>query len=107
MQVYENVFSSQSLELTQLSNFSIKSGNNVGELWKHLKDINSVSKCHIKCINIDGKKCDIEDICNNPLLDVVRQIIFCAIWAVYFSSLLDFVEIYSVCRKDYKRWIFI
>ena len=43
-----------------------KSGNNVGELWKHLKDINSVSKCHIKCINIDGKKCDnIEDICNN------------------------------------------
>jgi hypothetical protein len=23
-------------------------------------------KCHIKCINIDGKKCDnIEDICNN------------------------------------------
>ena len=45
---------------------AIKSGNNVGELWKHLKDINSVSKCHIKCINIDGKKCDnIEDICNN------------------------------------------
>jgi hypothetical protein len=43
-----------------------KSGNNVGELWKHLKDINSVSKCHIKCINIDGKKCDnIEDVCNN------------------------------------------
>ena len=29
-----------------------------------LKD--SVSKCHIKCINIDGNKCDnIEDICNN------------------------------------------
>ena len=27
-----------------------KSSNNVGELWKHLKDINSVSKCHIKCI---------------------------------------------------------
>ena len=45
---------------------AIKSGNNVGELWIHLKDINSVSKCHIKCINIDGKKCDnIEDICNN------------------------------------------
>ena len=45
---------------------AIKSGNNVGELWKYLKDINSVSKCHIKCINIDGKKCDhIEDICNN------------------------------------------
>ena len=45
---------------------AIKSGNNVGELWKHLKDINSVSKCHIKCITIDGKKCDnIEDICNN------------------------------------------
>jgi hypothetical protein len=45
---------------------AIKSGNNVGELWKHLKDINSVSKCHIKCINIDSKKCDnIEDICNN------------------------------------------
>jgi hypothetical protein len=34
---------------------AIKSGNNVGELWKHLKDINSVSKCHIKCINIDGR----------------------------------------------------
>jgi hypothetical protein len=47
---------------------AIKSGNNVGELWKHLKDINSVSKCHIKCIDIDGKKCDnIEDICNNVL----------------------------------------
>ena len=45
---------------------AIKSGNNVGELWKHLQDINSVSKCHIKCIDIDGKKCDnIEDICNN------------------------------------------
>jgi hypothetical protein len=45
---------------------AIKSGNNVGELWKHLQDINSVSKCHIKYINIYGKKCDnIEDICNN------------------------------------------
>jgi hypothetical protein len=45
---------------------AIKSGNNVGELRKHLQDINSVSKCHIKCIDIDGKKCDnIEDICNN------------------------------------------
>ena len=33
---------------------AIKSGNNVGELWIHLKDINSVSKCHIKCITIDG-----------------------------------------------------
>jgi hypothetical protein len=107
MQVYENVFSSQNLELTQLFNFSvdafklgflmhgikdtenfkkcrnkltssirtskanyfseaIKSGNNVGELWKHLKNINSVSKCHIKCLTIEGKKCDnIEDICNN------------------------------------------
>ena len=37
---------------------AIKYGNNVGELWKHLKDINSVSKCYIQCINIDGKKCD-------------------------------------------------
>jgi hypothetical protein len=45
---------------------AIKSGNNVGELWKHLKDINSVSKCNIKCTNSDGKQCDnIEDICNN------------------------------------------
>jgi hypothetical protein len=45
---------------------AINSGNNVGELWKHLQDINSVSKCHIKCIDIDGKKCDnIEEICNN------------------------------------------
>ena len=45
---------------------AIKSGNNVGELWKHLKDINSVSKCHKKCIYIDSKKCDNnEDICNN------------------------------------------
>ena len=45
---------------------AIKSGNNVGELRKHLQDINSVSKCHIKCIDIDGKKCDnIEEICNN------------------------------------------
>jgi RNAse (barnase) inhibitor barstar len=38
---------------------AIKSGNNVGELWKHLKG-------HIKCITIDGKNCDnIDDICNN------------------------------------------
>ena len=54
---------------TSKSNYfseTVKSGNNVGELWKHLKDINAVSKCPIQCINIDGNKCDnIEDICNN------------------------------------------
>jgi hypothetical protein len=58
---------------------AIKSGNNVGELWKRLKDINSVSKCHIKCININGKKCDnIEDICNhfnNHFSSVAKRII--------------------------------
>ena len=64
---YRNKLTS-SIRTSKANYFSeaIKSGNNVGELWKHLKDINSVSKCHIKCITIDGKKCDnIEDICNN------------------------------------------
>jgi hypothetical protein len=64
---YRNKLTS-SIRTSKANYFSeaIKSGNNVGELWKHLKDINSASKCHIKCITIDGKKCDnIEDICNN------------------------------------------
>ena len=64
---YRNKLTS-SIRTSKANYFSeaIKSGNNVGELWKHLKDINSVSKCHIKCLTIDGKKCDnIEDICNN------------------------------------------
>ena len=48
---YRNKLTS-SIRTSKANYFSeaIKSGNNVGELWKHLKDINSVSKCHIKCI---------------------------------------------------------
>ena len=45
---YRNKLTS-SIRTSKANYFSeaIKSGNNVGELWKHLKDINSVSKCHI------------------------------------------------------------
>jgi hypothetical protein len=61
---------------------AIKSGNNVGELWKHLKEINSVSKCHIKYIHIDSKKCDnIEDIwhstLNNKEFRKIKESIVC------------------------------
>ena len=45
---YRNKLTS-SIRTSKANYFSeaIKSGNNVGELWKHLKDINSVSRCHI------------------------------------------------------------
>jgi hypothetical protein len=57
---------------------------------KHLKDINSVSECHIKCITIDGKKCDnIEDICNN--------------FNNHFSSVAE--GKFPVQRRKLKMWV--
>ena len=72
--IYRNKLTS-SIRTSKAIYFSeaIKSGNNVGELWKHLKDITSVSKCHIKCIDIDGKNVIILKIFVIILITIFRQ----------------------------------
>ena len=58
---------------------AIQSGKNIGELWKHLKDISSQSKSQISSINVDGQTFDnVADICekfNDHFSSVADRII--------------------------------